>query len=48
MFGNEYWVLKGIEIVLYQGQDNIYFDLIVGCIDVVFQDEVVVSEGFYK
>lgn len=48
IYGNEYWVLKGIEIVFYQGQDNIYFDLIVGWIDVVFQDEVVVSEGFLK
>ncbi len=26
-YGNEHWAPKGIEIVSYQGQDNIYSDL---------------------
>ncbi|PJG36231.1 transporter substrate-binding domain-containing protein, partial [Enterobacter hormaechei] len=29
-FGNEHWAPKGIEIVSYQGQDNIYSDLTAG------------------
>ncbi|MDD9753764.1 histidine ABC transporter substrate-binding protein HisJ [Escherichia albertii] len=47
-FGNEYWAPKGIEIVSYQGQDNIYSDLTAGRIDAAFQDEVAASEGFLK
>ncbi len=39
---------KGIEIVSYQGQDNIYSDLTAGRIDAAFQDEVAASEGFLK
>ena len=38
-FGNEHWAPKGIEIVSYQGQDNIYSDLTAGRID---------AEGFLK
>ena len=29
-YGNEHWAPKGIEIVSYQGQDNIYSDLTAG------------------
>ena len=47
-FGNEYWAPKGIELVSYQGQDNIYSDLTAGRIDAAFQDEVAASEGFLK
>lgn len=47
-FGNEHWSPKGIEIVSYQGQDNIYSDLTAGRIDAAFQDEVAASEGFLK
>ena len=47
-FGNEHWAPKGIEIVSYQGQDNIYSDLTAGRIDAAFQDEVAASEGFLK
>ncbi|MCZ9147464.1 histidine ABC transporter substrate-binding protein HisJ [Escherichia albertii] len=47
-FGNEYWAPKGIEIVSYQGQDNIYSDLTAGRMDAAFQDEVAASEGFLK
>jgi histidine transport system substrate-binding protein len=32
-YGNEHWAPKGIEIVSYQGQDNIYSDLTAGRID---------------
>ena len=39
-YGNEHWAPKGIEIVSYQGQDNIYSDLTAGRIDAAFQDEV--------
>ena len=46
--GNEHWAPKGIEIVSYQGQDNIYSDLTAGRIDAAFQDEVAASEGFLK
>ena len=45
---NEHWAPKGIEIVSYQGQDNIYSDLTAGRIDAAFQDEVAASEGFLK
>lgn len=45
-FGNEHWAPKGIEIVSYQGQDNIYSDLTARRIDAAFQDEVAASEGF--
>ena len=47
-FGNEHWAPKGIEIVSYQGQENIYADLTAGRIDAAFQDEVAASEGFLK
>ena len=47
-FGNEHWAPKGIEIVSYLGQDNIYSDLTAGRIDAAFQDEVAASEGFLK
>ena len=47
-FGNEHWAPKGIEIVSYQGQDNIYSDLTAGRSDAAFQDEVAASEGFLK
>lgn len=47
-FSNEHWAPKGIEIVSYQGQDNIYSDLTAGRIDAAFQDEIAASEGFLK
>lgn len=47
-YGNVHWAPKGIEIVSYQGQDNIYSDLTTGRIDAAFQDEVAASEGFLK
>ncbi|EOV0608317.1 histidine ABC transporter substrate-binding protein HisJ [Cronobacter sakazakii] len=47
-YGNEHWAPKGVEIVSYQGQDNIYSDLTAGRIDAAFQDEVAASEGFLK
>lgn len=47
-YGNEHWAPKGIEIVSYQGQENIYADLTAGRIDAAFQDEVAASEGFLK
>ncbi len=47
-YGNVHWAPKGIEIVSYQGQDNIYSDLTAGRIDAAFQDEVAASEGFLK
>lgn len=47
-YGNVHWAPKGIEIVSYQGQDNIYADLSAGRIDAAFQDEVAASEGFLK
>ncbi|RAV23958.1 histidine ABC transporter substrate-binding protein HisJ, partial [Staphylococcus warneri] len=45
---NEHWAPKGIEIVSYQGQENIYADLTAGRIDAAFNDEVAASEGFLK
>ncbi|MDW2742300.1 histidine ABC transporter substrate-binding protein HisJ [Atlantibacter subterraneus] len=47
-YGNEHWAPKGVEIVSYQGQDNIYSDLTAGRIQAAFQDEVAASEGFLK
>ncbi|AFJ46340.1 histidine ABC transporter substrate-binding protein HisJ [Shimwellia blattae] len=47
-YGNEHWAPRGVEIVSYQGQENIYSDLVAGRIDAAFQDEVAASEGFLK
>lgn len=47
-YGKEHWAAHNIEIVSYQGQDNIYSDLTAGRIDAAFQDEVAASEGFLK
>ena len=47
-YGNEHWAPEGIEIVSYQGQENIYADLTAGRIDAAFQDEVAPREGFLK
>ncbi|WP_058912746.1 histidine ABC transporter substrate-binding protein HisJ [Entomohabitans teleogrylli] len=47
-YGNTHWAAKGVEIVSYQGQENIYADLAAGRIDAAFQDEVAASEGFLK
>lgn len=47
-YGKAHWAPQGIEIVSYQGQDNIYADLTAGRIDAAFQDEVAASEGFLK
>ena len=42
-YGNEHWAPEGIEIVSYQGQENIYSDLTAGRIDAAFEDEVAAS-----
>lgn len=48
VYVNDCWCSQGVDVVVYQNQDLIYLDFVVGCLDVVLQDEVVVSEGFLK
>lgn len=43
-----YWEGKGVTIVSYQSQDQVYADLAAGRLDVGFQDAVAASYGFLK
>ena len=47
-YANDNWRSKGIDVVAYQNQDQIYSDLAAGRLDAAFQDEVAASEGFLK
>ncbi|TKI03838.1 histidine ABC transporter substrate-binding protein HisJ [Martelella alba] len=47
-YANANWQPKGIDVVAYQNQDQIYSDLTAGRLDAAFQDEVAGSEGFLK
>lgn len=35
VYVNEIWCSKGVDVVVYVNQDLVYFDLVVGCLDVV-------------
>lgn len=43
-----YWQPKGVTLVPYQNQDQVYSDLASGRIDAAFQDEVQANIGFLK
>lgn len=43
-----YWQPKGVTLVPYQNQDQVYSDLVAGRIDAAFQDETQASIGFLK
>ncbi|HAZ54986.1 MAG TPA: histidine ABC transporter substrate-binding protein HisJ, partial [Franconibacter helveticus] len=47
-YGNVHWAPNGVEIVSYQGQDNIYADLTAGRLHAPFQADVAASERFPK
>lgn len=42
------WVIRGVMIVLYQNQDQVYQDFVNGCFDVIFQDKMQVGYLFLK
>ncbi|QCP54537.1 ABC transporter substrate-binding protein [Trinickia violacea] len=47
-FARQEWASKGVEVVSYQNQDQIYEDLVTGRLDAAFQPEVQADIGFLK
>lgn len=47
-YAKTYWQPKGVQVVPYQNQDQVYADLISGRLDAALQDEVQASVGFLK
>jgi len=47
-YAKAYWQAKGVTIVPYQNQDQVYADLLAGRLDSVLQDEVQADVGFLK
>jgi len=47
-YAKTYWQPKGVNIVSYQNQDQVYTDLKSGRLDATLQDEVQASVGFLK
>ena len=47
-YAKENWAPKGINVVPYQNQDQVYADLISGRLDAALQDEVQADLGFLK
>ena len=47
-YAKELWAIKGIDVVSYQSQDQVYADLANGRLDAAFQDAVAANEGFIK
>lgn len=48
VYANRYWAPKGINVIAYQAQDQVYSDLTAGRLDAAFQDETAGSFGFLK
>ncbi len=48
VYANRYWSPKGVNIVAYRAQDQVYADLTAGRLDAAFQDETAGSYGFLK
>ncbi|HDT4844480.1 TPA: transporter substrate-binding domain-containing protein [Klebsiella pneumoniae] len=48
VYANRYWSPKGVNVVAYQAQDQVYADLTAGRLDAGFQDETAGSYGFLK
>ncbi|WP_343655614.1 ABC transporter substrate-binding protein [Paraburkholderia caribensis] len=47
-FANAYWEPKGVTIVPYPNQDQVYADLATGRLDAALQDELQADAGFLK
>jgi histidine transport system substrate-binding protein len=47
-YAKAYWAPKGVKVVPYQNQDQVYADLISGRLDAALQDEVQADVGFLK
>ncbi|MBN3765413.1 ABC transporter substrate-binding protein [Burkholderia sp. Ac-20365] len=47
-FAKAYWEPKGVTIVPYQNQDQVYADLATGRLDAALQDELQADAGFLK
>ncbi|MDN0076421.1 ABC transporter substrate-binding protein [Crenobacter sp. SG2303] len=47
-FAKTYWEPKGVNVVAYQNQDQVYQDLVSGRLDATLQDTVTAKNGFLK
>lgn len=47
-YAKAYWQPKGVNVVSYQGQDQVYADLLSGRLDASLQDSVEADYGFLK
>jgi lysine-arginine-ornithine-binding protein len=47
-YAKTYWEPKGVNIVSYQNQDQVYADLRSGRLDAALQDEIQAQQGFLK
>lgn len=47
-YAKAYWAPKGVRVVPYQNQDQVYADLMSGRLDAALQDEVQADIGFLK
>ena len=47
-YAKTYWAAKGVKVVPYQNQDQVYADLIAGRLDGALQDAVQAEIGFLK
>ncbi|CAM2160986.1 amino acid ABC transporter substrate-binding protein, PAAT family [Paraburkholderia tropica] len=47
-YAKVHWAPKGVNVVSYQNQDQVYQDLIAGRLDATLQDEVQADYGFLK
>lgn len=47
-YANAVWRSKGVNIVPYQNQQQVYADLVAGRLDAALQDQVAGNEGFLK
>jgi histidine transport system substrate-binding protein len=47
-YAKTYWESKGVNVVSYQNQDEVYADLRSGRLDAALQDEIQAQQGFLK
>jgi lysine-arginine-ornithine-binding protein len=47
-YAKTYWEPKGVNVVSYQNQDEVYADLRSGRLDATLQDEIQAQQGFLK
>jgi lysine-arginine-ornithine-binding protein len=47
-YAKTYWESKGVNVVSYQNQDQVYADLRSGRLDAALQDEIQAQQGFLK